>query len=89
MSRADENTRDKFADTGIFVRYKYGYVAWHLTLPHRDLKGAGTSRPFMATPAAGIAGAGMGREGCARQKVVEQIGPASLGPGRSLARSVR
>ena len=27
MSRTNENTRDKFADTGILVRYKSGYVA--------------------------------------------------------------
>ena len=40
MSRTDENTRDKFADTAILVRYKCGYVAWHLTLSHRDLRGA-------------------------------------------------
>src|SRR5260370_39105715 len=38
MSRTDENTRDKSADTGILVRYKCDYVAWHLTLPHRDLR---------------------------------------------------
>src|SRR5258708_39319012 len=36
MSRTVEDMRDKFADTGILVRYKRGYVAWHLTLPHRD-----------------------------------------------------
>src|SRR5882762_6638967 len=40
MSRTYENTRDKFADTAILVRYKCGYVAWHLTLSHRDLRGA-------------------------------------------------
>ena len=41
MSRTDENTRDKFADAGILVRYKRGYGAKHLTLPYRDLGGAG------------------------------------------------
>ncbi len=41
ISRIDENTRDEFADTGILVRYKGGYVAFHLTWPHRDLRGVG------------------------------------------------
>src|SRR5471030_336205 len=38
MPRTVEDTRDKFPDTRIFVRYMRGYVARHLTLPHRDLK---------------------------------------------------
>src|SRR5258708_38872716 len=38
MSRTVEDTRDKFAEARILVRYKRGYVAWHLTLPHRDLR---------------------------------------------------
>src|SRR5258708_32627280 len=38
MSRTVEDTRDKFAEARILVRYKRGYVARHLTLPHRDLR---------------------------------------------------
>ena len=66
ISRIDENTRDEFADTGILVRYKCGYVAFHLTLPHRDPRDAGR----------------------ASQEVVEHLGHVSIGPTRSLARTI-
>src|SRR5258708_35197291 len=38
MSRTVEDTPAQFAEARILVRYKRGYVARHLTLPHRDLR---------------------------------------------------
>src|SRR5580704_12633315 len=97
MSRTDENSRDKFADTAILVRYKCDYVVWHLTLPHRDLRALDALLDTISTRRScgsrTPSGVGTSRPFSPMPTTptagadIGRIGHVSVSPRRSLARS--